>query len=147
MRASQTRANLEERIADKENPNREPELVAGDGQVLVHREFRKRNVNAIEERNNVEKQDEGKNPDLQLPNRSRFDRDRRSCLFPAHNHLSLRLTRLGRRAFFGTQTERLAKQAGPLLSFRHGFHSSPTADRNRRSSTGARGGATLETSR
>ena len=93
--------NLEERIADKENPNRESELVAGDGQVLVHREFRKRNVNAIEERNNVEKQDEGKNPDLQLPNRSRFDRDRRYCLFPAHNHLSLHLTRLGRRAFLG----------------------------------------------
>ena len=76
--------DFEESIADKQNPNREPELVAVDGQILVHLDFRKRNVNAIEKRNNVEEQDERNNPELQLPYRPGFDRDRRYCLFPAH---------------------------------------------------------------
>ena len=38
---------------------------------LVHREFRKPTFNTIEKRNNVENQDEGNNPDLQLSYRPR----------------------------------------------------------------------------
>jgi len=86
--------------------------MAVDRQVLVHREFRKRNVDAVEERNNVEKQDEGKNPDLQLPDRSGFDRDRRDCLSASHDRLSVRLTRLEGDLFFCLQAEQRAKKAG-----------------------------------
>ena len=57
---------LTDGIANKEDPSKESELLAGDGQLFVHGQRCKPNVDPIEKRHNVEQPDKGKNPDLQL---------------------------------------------------------------------------------
>jgi hypothetical protein len=59
--------DLEQEIADKENPGEKSELLAGDRQLAVHRQSRKGNVGAVEIRNNVEKKNEWNNPNSHLP--------------------------------------------------------------------------------
>jgi hypothetical protein len=65
--------DFKEEVAEKENPSDKSELLAGDGQLLVHRQGSKADVDAVEKCNDVEKPNEGKNPDFQFPNRSALD--------------------------------------------------------------------------
>src|SRR5262249_35845390 len=52
----QVARNLEKGIADKEHPNHESKLLAGDAQLVVHGECSKSNIDAIEKCNDVEEQ-------------------------------------------------------------------------------------------
>src|SRR6266478_1031910 len=65
--------NFEEEIPKKEDSGRESKLLAGNGQFLVHRQSRKADVDAVNERDDVEKEEKRKKSDLQFSNRSPFD--------------------------------------------------------------------------
>ncbi len=69
----QIAGNLKEEIPKKEDSGRESKLLAGNGQFLVHRQSRKADVDAVNERDDVEKEEKWKKSDLQFPNRSPFD--------------------------------------------------------------------------
>src|SRR6266568_6211345 len=69
----QIAGNFKEEIAKKENPYQQSELLARDGQFLVHRQRRKTNIDPVEKGNDVEKEEKGKKSDLQFPNRALFD--------------------------------------------------------------------------
>src|SRR5262249_38287870 len=68
--------NLEQRIADKKNADEEPELPAVDRQFPVHRQRGEPDVDAIEEGNDVEEQDERKDPTADFPDRLEPDQRR-----------------------------------------------------------------------
>ena len=61
--------DLKEEVAEKENPEEQSVLLAGDGQLFVHRQRRKRNVGAVEKGNDEKQEDKRKNPDPHFPNR------------------------------------------------------------------------------
>jgi hypothetical protein len=69
----QIAGDFKDEVAEKENPKDQSVLLAGDGQLFVHRQRRKPNVEAIEKGNDEKQEDKGKNPDPQFSNRSRFD--------------------------------------------------------------------------
>jgi hypothetical protein len=71
--------NFKEEITDKENPKDQSELLASDGQLFVHRQRGKPNVDAVEEGNDVKKKNERNDPNLHFPNGFRFYRDRGGC--------------------------------------------------------------------
>jgi len=60
--------NFKEEITDKENPKDQSELLASDGQLFVHRQRGKPNVDAVEEGNDVKKKNERNDPNLHFPN-------------------------------------------------------------------------------
>jgi len=83
--------DFEEEVAEKENPKEQSVLLAGDGQLFVHRQRRKPNVVAIEKGNDKKQEDKGKNPDPQFLNRSGFHGNRFSFYFAPHAQLSVSL--------------------------------------------------------
>ena len=70
---------LKDKIAEKENPEGERVLLAGNGKLFVHRQRREPNVDAINERNNVKNKDEGNDSGSQFLDRSLLDRDCGGC--------------------------------------------------------------------
>jgi hypothetical protein len=58
--------NFKQEITDKENPKDQSELLASDGQLFVHRQRGKPNVDAVEEGNDVKKKNERNDPNLHL---------------------------------------------------------------------------------
>jgi hypothetical protein len=69
----QVAGNFEEEISEKENPEDQSVLLAGDGQFPIHRQRGKPNVDAIEKGNDEKQEDKGKNPHPQFANGSGVD--------------------------------------------------------------------------
>jgi len=87
----QIAGNFEEEIPKKEDSGGESKLLAGNGQFLVHRQSRKADVDAVNERDDVEKEEKGKKSDLQFPDGSGLDEHCRGVCSVNHRYLRLRL--------------------------------------------------------
>src|SRR5712692_4984545 len=85
--SSRLLGNFKDEVAEKENPDEQSKLLAGDTQLIVHRQRGEPNVDPVEIGNDVEKQYEGKNPDPHFPNRLRFDGDWSGRGTGSHVHL------------------------------------------------------------
>src|SRR5438552_11256927 len=83
--------NFKEEVAEKENAEDESKRLAADGQLLVHRQRRKADVVAIDERDNEKQEDEGENPEAYFLNGSGAGRRRERGCFNVHNHLGVKL--------------------------------------------------------
>src|SRR6267143_3535812 len=69
----QIAGDFKDGVAEKENPKEQSVLLAADGQLFVHRQRRKPNVDAIEKGYDEKNEDKGKNPDPHFPDRSGLD--------------------------------------------------------------------------
>jgi hypothetical protein len=78
----QIAGDFKEEVAEKENPEDQSVLLAGDRQLPIHRERRKPDVDAIEKGN--DKKQEDKNPYPYFLNRRRSYRDRGDCKAASH---------------------------------------------------------------
>src|SRR5205823_6576227 len=87
--------DLKQEIAEKEDSHEQPELLARDGHLLVHRQCGKSDVDPVEIGDDVQEKKIRKNPDLYFPNRSGLDGRRKGGCFVAHDHLGVSL--LGQR--------------------------------------------------
>ena len=58
----QIAGDLEEEIPEEEDAGQKPELLAGDGQLLVHGEGGEADVDAVQKRDHVEDEQEGDDP-------------------------------------------------------------------------------------
>src|SRR5437667_12399616 len=72
----QVAGNFKKEIAQKEDPGDQTELLAGDRQLLVHRQRRKPNVDPVEKADDVQQKKKRENQDTQFPNSSCLDGDR-----------------------------------------------------------------------
>ena len=77
--------NSKEQVAEKEDPGEQTELLARDRQLLVHRQRRKPNVDAVEKADDVHQEKKGDNPDPYFPNRSSLNGFRTGVYFAAHH--------------------------------------------------------------
>ena len=68
----QIAGHFEQKISEKENSRGQSILLAGDSEFLVHRQRRKSDVDAIDERDDVQNEKVGNQPDLQFPDGSGF---------------------------------------------------------------------------
>jgi hypothetical protein len=80
--------HFKKEIPDEEDSRRDCVLLAGEAQVLVHRQRRKPNVDAVDHGHHVKREDKRNQPDLQFSNCSGLDEFRGSacivsqcCLF------------------------------------------------------------------
>jgi hypothetical protein len=80
----QVTRDFKEEVAKKENPGEQAKLLAGDGQLLVHRQGREPNVDAVKIGDDVKEKKERDNPDSHFPNRSGLDGFRTGVCFVAH---------------------------------------------------------------
>ena len=69
----QIAGDFEEEVAEKENPKEQSVLLAGDGQLFVHRQRRKPNVDPVKKANDKKKEDKGENPNPHFLDCSRLD--------------------------------------------------------------------------
>jgi len=89
----QVAGNLKEEVPKKEYPGHQPKLLGRNGQLLVHRQRRKPDVDPVQKRNNVKKKNEGDNPHPHSMNNIGFvGHDRRIC-FVRQDYLSVHLPR------------------------------------------------------
>ena len=88
----QIAGDLEEEITDEENTREKSELLAGDTQLLIHRQRCKPNVDPVNISNDVQKKDKGKNPAPDFLNRPGLDGLRSGISSVAHVHLFLSLS-------------------------------------------------------
>jgi len=65
--------DFEKAIAKEEDSGCESELLAGDGKVLVHRQRSEPDVDAVHERDDIQEEEERKEPEPQLSDRPPFD--------------------------------------------------------------------------
>ena len=65
--------DLEKAVTEKENPGCESELLAGHRQLLVHRQRGEPDVDAVNERDNIENEQERQESELQLSDGPPFD--------------------------------------------------------------------------
>jgi hypothetical protein len=79
--------DLEQEVAKKENTADQSELLAGDSQVLIHRQGGKSDVGAIEVANEVKHKDKRDDLPLYLLNRSGFDGCPIGSCFVSSEHL------------------------------------------------------------
>ena len=87
----QIAGDFKDRVAEKENPKDQSELLACDSQLSVHRQRRKPNVDSVEKGNDEKQEDKGKNPDPHFPNGSGRDGHRTVVCLDIQDHLSVRL--------------------------------------------------------
>src|SRR5207247_10269403 len=64
----QVAGNFKKEIAQKEDTGDQTELLAGDSQLLVHRQRRKPNVDPVEKADDVQKEKKWENQDTQYTN-------------------------------------------------------------------------------
>src|SRR6266705_4160204 len=69
----QIAGNFKKEIAQKEDPGDQTELLAGNRQLLVHRQRRKPNVDPVEKADDVQQEKKGQYPGPYFPNRSCLD--------------------------------------------------------------------------
>jgi hypothetical protein len=69
----QIAGDFEEEVAEKENPKEQSVLLAGDGQLSVHRQRRKPNVDPVKKTNDEKNEDIGENPNPHFLDCSRLD--------------------------------------------------------------------------
>ena len=101
--------DFKEEVAEEENTEEQSALLAGDGQLSVHRQRRKPNVDTIEKGNNEEEEDKGKNPNPQFLNRPRPYRDRGDSEADSHAHLRARVWRKSHQHRSDLPTGRIAE--------------------------------------
>jgi hypothetical protein len=87
----QIAGDFKDRVAKKENPKDQSELLACDSQLSVHRQRRKPNVDSVEKGNDEKQEDKRKNPDPYFPNGSGRDGHRTVVCLDIQDHLSVRL--------------------------------------------------------
>ena len=68
------------------------ELVAGDRQLLFHRQRCKPNIDAVEKADDLHQEKKGENPDPHFPNRSSLNGLRTGVYFAAHHQPSVSLS-------------------------------------------------------
>ena len=83
MRAIHTRSSdfvkdevagdLEQKVTPEKDSGCESELLAGDGQFVIHRQRRKSDVDAVEESNDIEHEEKCQEPDSEFPDRCCLD--------------------------------------------------------------------------
>ena len=81
----QVAGNFKKEIAQKEDTGDQTELLAGDRQLLIHRQRRKPNVDPVEKTDDVQQEKKGQYPGPHFPNRSGLDGLRTDVYFPAHH--------------------------------------------------------------
>jgi hypothetical protein len=77
--------DFEEEVAPEKNSCRESELLAGNGQLAVHRQRSKAQVDSVDECYDVERKQERQQPELHLPSGSGFVYGRRFACFTEHS--------------------------------------------------------------
>ena len=65
--------NFKSGIAEEEDAGDQAELLAGDGEFAIHGEGGEPDVDAVEERDNVEEKDEGENADVEFAESTGFE--------------------------------------------------------------------------
>src|SRR5262245_25816103 len=66
--------DLEQKITPEKDSSCETELLAGDGQLAIHRQRRKSYVDSVKESEGVEHEEERQQPDPEFPDHRRLDR-------------------------------------------------------------------------
>jgi hypothetical protein len=79
--------DLEQGVAEKENAAEQSVLLAGNRQLLVHRQRSEPNVDPIEIGSDIEKKHKRENPDFQFPDRLPFYPIVSGCAIGSHAHL------------------------------------------------------------
>jgi hypothetical protein len=69
----QIAGNFKDGVAEKENPEEQTVLLAGDGQLFVHRQGREPDVDPVKKANYEKKEDKGKNLNPHFLDCSRLD--------------------------------------------------------------------------
>src|SRR5713101_10184520 len=89
----QVARNSKEQVAEKEDPSEQTELLAGDRQLLVHRQRRKPNVDPVEKADDVHQENKRENPHPHFPNRSGLNGFGTGVYFVAHDQSSVSSSR------------------------------------------------------
>ena len=84
----QIAGNFKDGAAEKENPKEQSVLLAGDGQLFVHRQRRKASVDPVEKANDEKKEDKGENPNPHFLDCPRLDGHPSGVYSVAHDDLS-----------------------------------------------------------
>src|SRR5262249_40119081 len=66
--------DLEQKVTNEKDSSCKAELLAGDGQLAIHRQGRKSYVDPVEESDGIEHEEERQQPDPEFPDRHRPDR-------------------------------------------------------------------------
>jgi len=90
----QIAGNFEEKVSNEKDAGKKPELLGADAEVTVHGKCGEADVDAVEERDDIEEEDKGKDAKLQLANGGRFDggRSQYRGLSCRHTDLALGMT-------------------------------------------------------